>query len=88
MFSKKLNRFYVGATQEDVEKRIQNHNMHVYGNHRYTSTAEDWELFHFIEAQDYSRAIRIERQIKKMKSKTFIMNLKKYPEMVDKLKEL
>lgn len=86
LFSERLNHFYVGATQEDVNKRIMNHNSHRYGKHRYTATANDWTLFLFIESNDYAQAIRIEKHIKKMKSKTFILNLIKYPEMIDRLK--
>jgi len=34
---------------------------------------------------DYPHAIRMEKHIKKMKSKVFIQNLKKYPELRNKL---
>jgi putative endonuclease len=33
---------------------------------------------------DYAHAIRMERKIKSMKSKAFIQNLKKYPELRQK----
>ena len=86
IFSKKLNRFYIGVTQQGVNERILKHNEHAYGNHRFTAKAEDWELFLFIESDDYKQAVRIEKHIKKMKSATFITNLKKYPELILKLK--
>ncbi len=88
IFSEKLNRFYIGVTQEGVEKRILNHNGHGYGERHYTATTNDWELFLFIESTDYSQAVRIEKHIKKMKSKTFIINLKQYPEIIERLKQL
>jgi putative endonuclease len=86
IFSQKLGKFYIGITQEDVHVRLEKHNSHGYGEHRYTAAANDWELFLFIATHDYSHAVRIEKQIKKMKSKTYISNLKKYPEMIEKLK--
>ena len=80
-----MNKFYIGATQEVIEARILKHNLKLYGNHRFTATAEDWQLFLFIPANDYSMAIRIERKIKSMKSSKYIENLKKYPELLEKL---
>ncbi|MFO7827571.1 MAG: GIY-YIG nuclease family protein [Bacteroidales bacterium] len=85
LFSKKLNKFYVGATHDSVEQRLEKHNEHVYGNQHYTALANDWELFLSLEAEDYSHAIRMERKIKSMKSKIFIKNLKQYPELRKKL---
>ncbi|SHJ58208.1 putative endonuclease [Tangfeifania diversioriginum] len=85
LFSEKLNKFYVGATNDNVEKRLEKHNDHSYGKHRYTAMANDWEVFLSIEANDYPHAIRMERKIKSMKSKIFIRNLKQYPELQSKL---
>ena len=86
IFSLKLNRFYVGATQDSVSERIEKHNSHTYGAYHFTATADDWELFLEIEASDYAQAIRIERRIKDQKSAVFKRNLKKYPELLEKLK--
>ena len=85
IFSSKLNKFYIGATQEDVSLRIMKHNLSAYGKHRFTSDADDWELFLFISALDYAHAIRMERKVKSMKSTTYIRNLAKYPELQQKL---
>ncbi|MCF8358973.1 MAG: GIY-YIG nuclease family protein, partial [Prolixibacteraceae bacterium] len=38
LFSEKLNRFYVGSTHESIEQRLEKHNQHSYGNHRFTAT--------------------------------------------------
>jgi len=38
-----------------------------------------------IPVHDYAHAIRIERKIKSMKSSRYIRNLKKYPELVEKI---
>ncbi|MGF7137805.1 putative endonuclease [Roseimarinus sediminis] len=61
------------------------HNLHSYGKHRFTATADDWEIFLIIDVSNYSHAVRLERKIKAMKSKTFILNLKKYPELLQKI---
>ena len=85
LHSAQLDRFYIGATQSNLEERILKHNQQRYGTHRYTAPADDWMLFLKIPADDYAHAIRIERKIKSMKSSKFIRNLAKYPEMVEKL---
>ena len=68
LFSEKLNKFYIGATQEDVSLRIEKHNFGTYGKHRFTAIAIDWKLYLFIPSTDYPHAVRIERKIKSMKS--------------------
>ncbi len=87
LYSSLLNRYYIGATQKEIKFRIDKHNFRSYGNHRFTATTDDWELFLSIEVEDYSHAIRIERKIKSMKSKVYIQNLKNYPEMRTRLVE-
>ena len=86
IFSKKLDRFYIGACHDDLYSRIQKHNDHSYGNHRFTAKANDWGLFLSIECETFSIARRIELHIKRMKSSNYIRNLKKYSELIEKLK--
>ena len=85
LFSKKLDKFYIGATQEDISLRIEKHNQSSYGKYRFTAVADDWELFLYIPANDYAHAIRLERKIKSMKSVKYIRNLIKYPELLEML---
>lgn len=87
IYSQKINRFYVGVIQNDLNTRIQKHNEHSYGNHRFTAKANDWKLFLFMECDFFKQAARIEKHIKNMKSSVYIQNMKKYPEMIEKLKE-
>ncbi len=82
IFSEKINKFYIGATQEDVTTRIEKHNNGSYGKNRFTATDTDWKLMLFIPTQDYAHAIRIERKIKAMKSSKYIQNLIQYSELV------
>ena len=85
LHSEKVKKFYIGACHGSILSRIEKHNNKGYGNHRYTAIANDWELYLEIETEDYSQAIRIERKIKSMKSKVYIQNLKRYPEMIEKI---
>ena len=85
IFSEKLNKFYVGATQDDVSLRIEKHNSGQYGKQTFTATTSDWKIFLFIPCTDYSHAIRLERKIKSMKSTKYFHNLIKYSELLEQL---
>ena len=61
------------------------HNNHEYGNHRFIAAANYWKLFIQINSKNYAHAVRIERKIKSMKSRIYIQNLTKYPELIEKL---
>ncbi len=87
LHSKKLGKFYTGATQYDINERISKHNNKTYGNHRFTAKADDWELFLFIPANDYAHAIRMERKIKSMKSAKYIKELKANKQLLKNLIE-
>ncbi|MCF8363738.1 MAG: GIY-YIG nuclease family protein [Prolixibacteraceae bacterium] len=67
LYSKKLDKFYIGAIHKDINKRLEKHNNHTYEKHRFTAKADDWVVFLIIDAMDYPHAIRIERKIKAMK---------------------
>ena len=86
LYSIKLNRFYIGSTALDVKTRIEKHLSHHYGDNKYTAKADDWELFVSFECDNLSQARKIESHIKRMKSQNYLENLKKYPEICDKLK--
>ena len=83
LFSKKLDRFYTGSC-ENLDYRIEQHSNKDFIN-SYTAKAEDWELFFSIDHLHYTQARMIEEHIKKMKSKTYIENLRIYPEIIRKL---
>ena len=52
---------------------------------KYTAKADDWVLYYVIECQSIEQARKIEKHIKKMKSKKYIENLKRYPEITQRL---
>jgi len=82
--SNKLNRFYIGFTS-DFDIRLEFHKNAK--SNKFTANADDWELFTKITCESKPQALRIESHIKKMKSKTYIENLIKYPDIILKLKD-
>ncbi|KYG71896.1 GIY-YIG nuclease family protein [Roseivirga spongicola] len=83
--SKSLNKFYTGSTELEPTKRLELHLNKVYGNEKFTSIANDWELYYQHLCSNIRQAKLIENHIKKMKSRVYIQNLKKYPEIMTKL---
>jgi putative endonuclease len=85
LYSEKLNRFYTGSCKE-LEFRIEQHLEKVFAS-SFTAKANDWTLFFAVRDLHYDQARKIEGHIKRMKSKTYIGNLKKFPQMMEQLKE-
>ena len=85
IFSKILNKNYIGVCQDSLQERIKKHNSSFYGKNRFTSKANDWSLKLFIPTASFSHAIRLERKIKSMKSSKYVDNLTKYPELINKI---
>ncbi len=83
IYSESTDKFYVGQT-ENIERRIYWHNTSEFQN-SYTIRAIDWKLFYSITCKDKKQALKIEKHIKSMKSRKYYMNLKKYPEISQKL---
>ena len=68
IYSKSINRFYIGATSQ-LEERIKKHNT----NHKgYTGKSNDWKLVYKEEFTILEEAYQRERQIKKWKSRSKI----------------
>jgi putative endonuclease len=84
LYSKAINRYYIGYTS-DIEERIKLHNVGYFGGKSYTHITSDWELYLLIPCETIRQAMLIESKIKKMKSRTYIEHLKKYPEMIEKI---
>ena len=85
LFSEKLDQYYTGHS-EDTATRIKQHNEGFFEN-AHTSLADDWKFVFQLECDSRTQAILIEKHIKKMKSKKYILNLIQYPEIGKKLKE-
>ncbi len=83
LYSKALDKYYVGETT-NLEIRLDKHKTGVYSN-AYTTIAKDWELYFKMECKDVSQARKIEKHIKSMKSRKYILNLGNYPEIAERL---
>jgi putative endonuclease len=84
LYSKKLGNFYTGSCK-DLSYRIEQHlNKEFTGS--FTAKTQDWELYLSIDGLEYQQALSIETHLKKMKSKNYIQNLSKYPEIMERLK--
>ena len=72
LFSRTLNKYYVGFTSEEISERIRKHNSNHIG---FTGGLGDWclkyhELFH-----EKERAMKREKEIKNWKSRKMIEKL-------------
>ena len=83
LFSKKIDRFYIGSCK-DLHYRFEQHSSKAFSK-SFTAKADDWELFFCVDQLQYAQARAIEMHIKKMKSKRYIQNLKRYPDILQKL---
>ncbi len=83
IYSASIDKYYVGHTV-DVNVRLNQHNEGYYDD-AFTSKASDWELFYYYSLESKRLATSIEFHIKSMKSKKYYHDLKKYPEIMEKL---
>jgi len=82
LHSETFSRFYIGYTSNfDVRTTFHENS----DSRKFTYNAKDWKLYLKIACQSQEQAMGVERHIKKMKSKVYIQNLKRYPEMSLKL---
>ena len=84
LFSVRLNRYYVGTT-DDVVRRLEEHNNAFYED-AYTSKGIPWNLLLSIMCDSSSEAYRLEAFIKRMKSRKFIEKLLVDPELVKSIR--
>ena len=82
-FSK--DQYYIGSCA-NLAIRIEQHKNKEFDKSFTALRADDWELFFSVEDLEFEQARRIERHVKAMKSRKYIENLAKLPEIVKKLK--
>ncbi len=82
LHSNQLNKYYVGFTTNLEERMVFHKKAESY---KFTGKATDWEVFYVIACTSKSQALAIESHIKQMKSKVYIENFLKYPELTKKL---
>ena len=85
LYSINLDRYYIGATRDGIEKRLKKHLSNYYGWNSYTATVSDWKVYLELPTLTYSHALRLEKKITSMKSSKYIRNLKQYPELIEKV---
>lgn len=78
IYSLCLDRFYIGET-ENFEQRLKWHNQSEFKK-AFTSSANDWEEYLIIKCDNRVTARRIEKYLKQMKSRKFLISLKQNPE--------
>jgi len=83
LYSSSIDSYYIGSCL-DISERLIAHNTHKY-NRGYTKRATDWNIYFLKEDLEYEVARKIESHVKRMKSRIYIENLKKYPEIIEKL---
>jgi putative endonuclease len=86
IYSRSIDHYYIGYTT-DLSERLNLHNKGHFGGKSFTCRANDWEVYILIPCETIEQAIFVESRIKNMKSRKYIENLKKYPEIINKLKQ-
>ena len=82
LFSTSANKFYTGSCKEIPERTHQH--LIEYFPKAFTSQAKDWVVYFQIDNLGYSQARAIERHIKRK----YFEDLKRYPELAQKLVQL
>ena len=83
LYSEQIGQFYIGSCK-NLAGRISEHNNNKFAR-SFTRRANDWKLYYSMEDLTSKQAKQIENHIKRMKSKKYILNLKKYSEIGEKL---
>ena len=72
LYSKLIDKYYVGHTSMELTERLRRH----LSSHKgYTGKAKDWEVVYFEYYDDKTKAILREQEIKNWKSRTKIVEL-------------
>ena len=85
LYSKSADRYYIGYSK-NLKLRLEYHHFKEFPN-SFTSKYKDWELFYSIDNLSPGTAVKIERHFKRMKSRVYLENLKKYPDISMKLQK-
>jgi len=72
IYSQKLDKFYIGYTS-NIQMRI--HQYHNQGRSKFTSRGIPWEFSYSESFETEIEAVQREKQIKRMKSRKYIISL-------------
>jgi putative endonuclease len=84
IYSESLNKFYIGYTS-DFNNRLDFHNCP--NNTIWTKKGQPWAVHLIIDQLDKSQALRMEKHLKKMKSRKYLAELNTNPQQIDDLKK-
>lgn len=84
LYSPSLDRYYTGSTALLPVERLEQHNSDGLST-SFTKKGKPWDLVFSFSCSSRLQATRVERHIKRMKSRTYIGNLLQYPELRQKL---
>ena len=79
-----INQYYIGSClnfPQRLAEHLSNKN-----STAFTKRATDWKVFLTIENLEYAHARKLERHIKKMKSRKYLENLLLFPEMIERVR--
>ena len=85
LYTSSADKYYIGSTK-NLQQRFEYHLLKEFPN-SFSAKYADWVLYLEISELTITTARKMENHIKKMKSKKYIENLKKYPELSIKLIE-
>ena len=85
LYSPSLKKHYIGSCV-DIAERLRKHLDKTFAD-GFTAKADDWILILEIADLGKHQIRKIEMHIKRMKSRSYIENLIRYPEMINRLKE-
>ena len=83
LYSQSLDKYYIGSCIKVTERLDQHLSKNFPG--AFTAKANDWVIYFSLINLSYKQARSIESHIKNMKSKKYIENLKRYPEISQNL---
>ena len=84
LYSPKIDHYYVGES-DNSESRLEEHNNGHYKG-AFTIQTSDWKIYLQIPCKDRIEARKIERFIKKQKSRKFIEKLMENPKIIEDIK--
>ena len=81
LYSRSKDAYYVGESH-DTYQRLIKHNEHAYNAKSFTKIAKDWEISLNFSCSSKDDALFLEKFIKRMKSRKFILKLIANPEIL------
>ena len=83
LYSLTADLHYIGSTKDTIQ-RLDYHKNKEFPK-SFTAKYSDWDLYYSIDDISITIARKIEFHIKRMKNRSYLQNMKKYPEIAQKL---